>query len=296
MKRHTGLVSIITLNMNQTDVTVEFLLSLKKSKYKNFEVVVVDQNSKKDPTQALKNAFPNVIVVLNKINNGFTGGNNLAVEHTKGEFIFCVNNDTIITENLIGNLIEPLNDPTIGIVSPKIKYFFNQDIIQYAGYTQTSRYTGRNYTFGKGETDNGQHDSPKIVAYAHGCAMMIPYKIIEKIGFLDDQYFIYYEELDFSERVNAAGYKVYYNPTAEIYHKESMTTGKNSTFKEYYHTKNRILFMRKYSKKWFQIFSYGIYFILLIIPKKIVQYVPRMKFLHLKEFFRGIFWNLKNKV
>lgn len=300
MKRTKGLVSILAINMNQNHVTAEFLMSLHNSTYKKIEVIIVDQNSTEDPEELFKSAYPEVIFVKNEINNGFTGGNNTALEHSTGEFIFCVNNDTIITATLIERLVRPLlHDTCIGIVSPKIVYNENKNLIQYAGYTEINPYTGRNSCPGKGK-DNILSDCYKFsqsyqTAYAHGCAMMIPYNVIEQAGgFLDDEYFIYYEELDFSQRVKDLGYIIWYQGDATIFHKESITTGKNSVFKEYYHTRNRILFMRKHNNIGISLFVYSIYLLCLIVPKKIIQYLPTRKFKHLQAMFKGIIWNIKD--
>ncbi len=294
--RVKGLVSIITINMNQTDVTVDFLKSLNVSSYKKFEVIVVDQNSDEDPTDKLLEAYPNVILIKSKKNLGFTGGNNLGLKYSKGEYIFCVNNDTIITETLIEELIEPFkyNPFNIGVTSPKIKYYENPNIIQYAGTNKINPYTGRSVGNKKGayEVDCPECSDSYQTYYAHGCAMMIDYKVIEQVGFLDDDYFIYYEELDFSERVHAAGYKIWYVGSTYILHKESITVGKNSLFKEYYHTRNRILFMRKNKKNNFTLFVYFLFFCFFITPKKLILYSINRNFKHIQMFFKAIKWNL----
>jgi len=299
-KRIKGLVSIITINMNQIDVTVEFLKSLSISTYKNIEVIVVDQNSTIDPTSAFLKVYPSLTLIKSKINLGFTGGNNLALEYAKGEYIFCVNNDTIITDVLIEELIQPFkhNPFNIGITSPKIKYFKNPNIIQYAGSNKINQYTGRNKDSKKGikESNCPECSDSYQTSYAHGCAMMIDYKVIKEIGFLDDDYFIYYEELDFSQRAINAGFKIWYVGHTYILHKESMTVGKNSIIKEYYHTRNRILFMRKHKKNNFSLFIYYLFFSAFVIPKKIIYFVLNKNFKHIKAFFKAIKWNLTYKL
>lgn len=296
MTRVKGMVSVISINMNQMYMTAEFLESLKDSTYTNIEVIIVDQNSDEDPEKSFKQTYPDVILVKSKVNLGFTGGNNLAVEHSKGEYIFCVNNDTIIPPDLIGKLIQPFSEhKNIGIVSPKIIFYNDQSKIQYAGYTPVNNITGRNDAIGnKQHPDIPEFNQQYETEYAHGCAMMIPHSIINDIGFLTENFFIYYEELDFSQRVKNIGYKIWYNGTAHILHKESVTTGKNSTFKEYYHTKNRILFMRRHSKTYTTVFLHWIYFLTLVVSKKLITYTLQRKFTHLKEFFRAVIWNFKN--
>src|SRR5687768_14760372 len=129
------LVSIIALNYNQTTVTCEFLESTKLLTYRNFETIIVDNGSAVNPTAQLNAGnYPNLKILLSDKNLGFTGGNNLGMQHAKGDFIFIVNNDTEVTPDLIECLLEPFfKDPNIGVVCPKIRFFHHPNIIQYAG-------------------------------------------------------------------------------------------------------------------------------------------------------------------
>ena len=287
------LVSIIILNYNQIKVTFEFIESTKKLAYKNFEIILVDNASKEDPTKLVQSTYPEVKLIVNKINLGFTGGNNVGIEASKGDYYFIVNNDTEVTENLIEELLEPfLIDSSIGVVSPKIRYFSNPNLIQYAGFTEVNPFTGRNKPIGGKEMDNGQHDISGYTAYAHGAAMLVKKEVVEKVGMLPDMFFIYYEELDWSAHIKRAGYKIYYQSKALIYHKESVTMGKESAIKAYYHNRNRILFMRRNTNA--LQFSFFLFFLIfVIVPKNILKYLIKGQMTHLKNFFRGLIWNLK---
>ncbi|HYG18960.1 MAG TPA: glycosyltransferase family 2 protein, partial [Ohtaekwangia sp.] len=120
------LISLIILNYNQIKVTCEFIESTKKLTYKNYEIILVDNASKEDPTALIKSTYPEVKLIVNDTNLGFTGGNNVGIRAAKGDFYFIVNNDTEVTENLLEKLLEPFyKDPSIGVVSPKIRYFHN---------------------------------------------------------------------------------------------------------------------------------------------------------------------------
>lgn len=289
------LISIITLNYNQTPVTCEFLESLKVLNYTNFEVIVVDNASKEDPTKTIKAKYPDVKVIRSAKNLGFTGGNNLGMREAKGDFLFIVNNDTEVTPDLIGKLIEPFyRDETIGMTSPKIYYYDHPKLIQYAGFTEINPVTGRNSAIGGMEIDHGQYDEGRYTAYAHGAAMMVPREVVEKVGMLPDMFFIYYEELDWSSQIRKANYHIYYQPEALILHKESVTMGRESAIKAYYHTRNRILFMRRNSKP-SQFFLFTLFLIFFIIPKSLFKYISKMQLKHLNSFSRAIIWNIKNK-
>lgn len=287
------LISIIILNFNQLQVTLEFLDSTRKLRYKNFEIILVDNASREDPTPIVKEKFPEVILIRNEQNLGFTGGNNVGINAAKGDYIFIVNNDTEVTEMLLDELLKPFSiDPAIGVVSPKIRYFSDQRVIQYAGFTKINPITGRNRAVGDHEIDEGQHDTPGYTEYAHGAAMLVKREVVDKTKGFADIFFIYYEELDWSARIIRAGYKIYYQPTALIYHKESITMGKESAIKAYYHNRNRILFMRRNSRpSEFALFL--IFLVLAIIPKTLLKYTLKGQGEHLKNLVRALSWNLR---
>ncbi|WP_206614412.1 glycosyltransferase family 2 protein [Chitinophaga barathri] len=287
------LVSVIALNYNQTAVTCEFLESTKLLTYRNFETIIVDNGSKVNPTEALNAGnYPNLKIILSDKNLGFTGGNNLGMKHAKGDFIFIVNNDTEVTPDLIERLLEPFyEDATIGVVCPKIRFFHNPNIIQYAGFHKMNLLTGRTWAVGSKEEDNGQHDGEGPTHCAHGAAMMVKKEVIEKVGMFADKFFIYYEESDWSARIIRAGYKIYYNGKGLIFHKESITMGKESAVKVYYHTRNRILYMRRNTNK-LQLTGFLLFFTFLTFPKSVLRYTLKGQFEHLKSFLRGTFWNV----
>lgn len=292
MKDSKPLISIIALNYNQIEVTCEFLESTKKLLYPNYEIVLIDNASKENPSSIIHAKYPQVQLIVSETNLGFTGGNNLGIQNSKGDYYFIVNNDTEVTPDLLDRMLEPFFvDSSIGVVSPKIKYFSNPDIIQYAGFTEVNPFTGRGKTKGGAKLDNGDFDTPGYTAYAHGAAMLVKKEVVEKVGMLPDMFFIYYEELDWSAHIRRAGYNIYYQPKGVIFHKESITMGKESAIKAYYHTRNRILFMRRNTKS-LQFFIFTIFLLFVIIPRNTVKYIINGQFNHLKMFFRGLVWNL----
>ncbi|HVG15043.1 MAG TPA: glycosyltransferase family 2 protein [Chitinophagaceae bacterium] len=292
------LVSLITLNLDQPAVTEALLDSLfSKNKYPNIEIIVVDNNSKVNPIPKWEEKYPSVLFIRAEKNFGFTGGNNLGIKYAKGDFLFVINNDTEVTENLIGRLVDVLEkNPQIGVISPKINYFDQPDVLQYTGYTKMNYYTARNRCLGQYEKDRGQYDYlTGKTGYAHGAAMLVRREVIEKVGAFSDNFFIYYEELDWCERIKKAGYEVWIDMKALLYHKESMTVGKHSAFKEYYMNRNRILFNRKHAPPLaFIIFT--LYFTVFTIPKTLVTYIRKKQYSFIRVFWRAIEWNLKNGI
>ncbi|MEZ4885679.1 MAG: glycosyltransferase family 2 protein [Chitinophagales bacterium] len=285
------LVSLITINYNQTQATYELLQSLKNISYPNYEVIVVDNNSKESPKPLINALFPNVTVILSEKNLGFAGGNNLGVEAAKGEYLFFVNNDTEMTENVIEKLLTLFEDiPNLGMVSPKICYYDEPNRIQYAGFTRINPYTARNTTIGEHEIDEGQYSKPVPTPYAHGAAMMVKREVIDRVGLMAETFFLYYEELDWCERIRKGGYEIYVEPNALIYHKESLSVGKLSALKTYYITRNRILFMRRHASN-LQWLAFVLFLVLFTIPKNLISYGLQRDFKQIQAFMKGILWN-----
>jgi GT2 family glycosyltransferase len=287
------LVSIITLNYNQASVTAGFLESSRKLLYQNFEILVCDMASSVDPATVFNpDDFPRTSLLYANKNLGFAGGNNWGMRQAKGEFIFIVNNDTEITPDIIGELLLPFSqNPSIGVVCPKIKYFADRRIIQYAGFKPMNPFTGRTSTIGDMETDNGQHDLSGPTFGAHGCAMMVKKEVIVKTGMFPEKFFLYYEEWDWSARIRKAGFLIWYQSEATIYHKESMTVGKENPLKVYYHTRNRILYIRRNSN-FIQLVIFTFYFSCIALPKATFMYLRNRRFPELKCFLKGISYNL----
>lgn len=291
------LVSIVTLTWNTTEVTCDFLRSLNEhNTYPNLEVIIVDNGSKQDPTETFHSIYPEAKVICNGRNLGFTGGNNVGIRAAKGDYLFIVNNDTEVTPGLIEGMLEIFEQyPDAGMASPKFHYFFHKGTIEYAGYNKVNVLTGRNGMIGCREEDKGQYDEVKETNYCHGGGMMVPREVIEKVGGLPEEFFIYYEEFDWSDQVKRAGYKIYYQPKSLIYHKESMTTGKASPFKTFYHTKNRILYMRR-NVSWPNFLIFLSYFVCFTIPKNTATFIAKRQTQHLKNFWKGILWHFNRKI
>ena len=290
------LVSIVTVNFNQPVVTEQLLQSLiEVNTYEAIEIIVVDNGSNTNPIAAWSLLFPDVHFVRSEENLGFAGGNNLGIGYAKGDYIFMINNDTEVTATLISQLVDTLNaNPRIGIVSPKIHYFDHPRTLQYAGYSNMNYYVARNHCIGQFELDYGQFDALSgITGYAHGAAMMIRRETIARSGLMAENYFLYYEELDWCEAIKRAGYEVHTNLEALIYHKESVSVGKRSALKEYFMTRNRILFIRKNASA-FQFFVFCCYFSVTVIPRNIILYLKNKEFNFIPVFLNAISWHFKN--
>ncbi|HMI02545.1 MAG TPA: glycosyltransferase family 2 protein [Pedobacter sp.] len=291
-----GLISIVTVNFNQHQATLELLKSIEQHYPKaNIEIILVDNGSDIDNGALFKTTFPNILYIRSAQNLGFAGGNNLGVKQSSGEYLFFVNNDTEFSAGLLEALSGTLaNNPLIGVVSPQINYFDDQTIVQYAGFTRMNYYTCRNHCVGQFETDQGQYRNRICqTGYAHGAAMMVRRDAMDKTGLMAENFFLYYEEMDWCDRIKRAGYEIWINTSATIYHKESLSVGKNSALKEYFMNRNRILFIRRNAKTHQQLFFF-LYFITFVTPRNILKYLTSGTPGFVKVLLRAINWNLSH--
>jgi GT2 family glycosyltransferase len=287
-------VSIITVNFNQSFVTEELLSSITiNNTFPNIEIIVVDNGSKTNDVPAWQIKYPEIKFIRSEINLGFSGGNNLGIQQATGEYLFFINNDTEITPGLIDTLFATLNEHSqIGMISPKLLYFDKPKMIQYAGYTPMNYYTCRNHCIGQFETDNGQYDNITApTGYIHGAAMMVRREAIEKAGLMAENFFLYFEEYDWCDRMKKAGYEIWVDTRAMIYHKESISVGKASGLKEYFMNRNRILFIRRNAPLKARLFFY-VYFVGIVTPRNILSYITKGYKGFTAQLLKAIWWNI----
>lgn len=287
------LLSIITINYNGLKDTCELIESLPTDD-DSLEVIVVDNASTQDEASEIENRFPHVMVIRSDQNLGFAGGNNLGIQAAHGKYLFFLNNDTILHQpSAISHLIKRLeSSDEIGIVSPKIRFSWGSQPIQYAGYSPLSSITLRNKSIGCGEDDYGQYDTPHPTPYAHGAAMMVKREVVEKAGLMPECYFLYYEELDWSVMIRRAGYEIWYEPACTVFHKESQTTGRISPLKTFYITRNRLLFVNRNIKGISKYISY-LYLMVIVAPKDILKFCWQGRNDLSKATFNGIIQFMK---
>ena len=240
----TCTLSVVTVNYNGLKDTCSLIDSIPFND--KTEVIVVDNGSTADEAAIISQRYPQVKTIRSEKNLGFAGGNNLGIKAATGSYLFLVNNDTFFKVFDVRPIIKRMeSSERIAIVCPKIRFAWEPQPIQFAGYSPLSSITLRNRSIGFNEPDNGQYDTPHPTPYAHGAAMMVSRKALERVGLMPESYFLYYEELDWSMMFRRAGYDIWYDPSCTIYHKESQTTGADSPLKTYYITRNRFLFAHR---------------------------------------------------
>jgi GT2 family glycosyltransferase len=260
-------VFVSLLNFNGRKNTLECLESLKKINLADIKltVLIVDNNStepldlKDDVQGEIK-----IKVIKNKNNLGFSGGNNVGIRYAlknNADYILLLNNDTYVDPNFLTELLKTAEkDKSFGILVPKI-YFapgfeFHKDryakeqlgkVFWYAGGKMDwNNVIGSNR--GVDEVDKGQFDKTEETEIATGCCMLISREVSEKIGYFDEEYFLYYEDADLTIRAKNNGFKIMYVPGSIIWHKNAGSVGgSGSVLQDYYITRNRLLFGFRYA-------------------------------------------------
>lgn len=253
-------IAIIILNWNGKENTLDCLKSIDKSQ----KILVVDNNSTDDSVEIIKKEFPEVKIIQNPQNYGFAKGNNIGIKKALSdgaEYVFILNNDTVLEKNCLKNLLEAVKKyQEYSIFAPKIyfekNYEFHKDrysdnekgrVIWYAGgIIDWKNVYGKHR--GVDEVDCGQFDKFESTEYATGAAMFVKKEVFEKIGLLDEKYFMYYEDTDFCIRAKKAGFKILFVPNAVVYHKNAGSSSSGSHLQDYYITRNRLMFGIKYAK------------------------------------------------
>lgn len=289
-------VDIVIVNWNGWEDTIECLESIYKIDYPDYEVIIVDNHSQDDSVKRIKESSEGkaFTIIENEENYGFAEGNNIgiryALKYLNPKYILLLNNDTVVDEDFLKELVDAgENKAYIGILSPKIYHYDRPNIIWSAGCKISWKFA-RGIQIGTGELDKGQYNDQKEVEYVSGSAFLIKTDVIDEIGLMDKNYFLYFEESDWTLRANQAGYKSLYVPSAKIWHKVSRSGGGISKPAGlYYITRNRWIFM----KKWARQADYWIFIIYqavgaIIFPLILTIYYRNS---HLfKAYYKGL-WN-----
>jgi GT2 family glycosyltransferase len=247
------LVYIIVLNWNGRELVLDCLRSIQQLRYSNVTAVVVDNGSIDGSVEAVKEQFPDVILIENMRNLRWSGGNNEGIKHAlenQADYIILLNNDTIVDPDMITKLVEAAEqDPSIGLLGPKIYYHHDPELLWYAG-GRVNLIQGRLWHTGIREKDRGQYDQVSEVDYITGCALMIRAEVAHRIGLIDPAYIAYCEDVDYSIRAKQAGYRLVLVPSAKMWHKVSAYWGVVSQKKIRMKLRSQLILYRRYAPVW----------------------------------------------
>lgn len=290
------MVSIITINYNGFKDTCELINSLRQFEDYPYEIIVVDNASTNNEAKLLREKFPDIIVIASDKNLGFSGGNNLGFSRAKGDYILFINNDITIDQPILKKMICRMeSSPKIGALSPKIKYEYKQDTIQYAGYTPMHSIRISNHIIGYNQKDEGQYNIAHVTSSLHGACMLTSRKILNQAGLLTEVYFLFYEEHDWSIQLQRAGYETWYEPAVYVLHKESMTIKRGSPMRLYYLTRSRLIFTRRNNSFAYKTLAL-LYQLMIVIPKNIFNFLIHKQFNMLTFFLKGSYHGFIDRI
>lgn len=285
------LVSIIIVNFNGEKWLESCLNSLNSMTYKNFEIIIVDNDSNDSSIEIIKR-YENIKLIKNNENSGFAKGNNIGLKYSSGDYILLLNNDTIVEKDFLSKLVHKMtNNSKIGSVQPKIYQMTNHKKIESCGSYLTNNCFLYHYGFNKRENVKKYNISFKVFSNLGSC-MLIKKSVIDKIGLFDEDFLCYYEEVDFCHRVWISGYECWYEPNSSIYHYGGGTSMNfNNSIVLYNHYKNKYSSMIKnYEIK----NMYRIIYLLFANIFISLIFLLKGNLKHFIAIYRSIFWNIKN--
>jgi GT2 family glycosyltransferase len=299
-KTNKPLISAIVTNYNGWELGLisDFFESFLKEDYQNFELFFVDNASTDDSIEKVKENFGSDarLKIIERSVNIMSEGINVALNQVKGKYILFLNNDLYFQKGAIAKMVSFMEkNPQVGLVQGKIVSYFDHGKIDDVG--ETMDIYGNPMTLGAGETDKGQFNKRKEILSATGAASLLRGSLIKKIGILDPDYGIGYEDMDLALRLRLAGYKVYYLPKVLVYHKRGSSTSTASdqvkTKIKYGFNKNRLATLIK---------NYQASTLLKVLPVVVLIYIAtglsEILFKKLWRFglsrFQAIFWMLLN--
>jgi len=295
-------VIILILSYNGKYLLEDSISSYLANDYPSFEVVVIDNGSTDGTKEWIASNYPAVFVLRTEKNLGYSGGFNLGLDYafnqSKADYVLITNNDVKADSKVISELVKVAEtDPVIGFVTGKVYFFDKPDTFQTAGkHEDPVRWNGEH--IGNREIDKGQYDQVAERIFVDDIFTLVSRKLFEDTGGYDTIFRFQAEEYDWQARAKKLGYKIFYTPFAKIWHKDSMTIGKNSAFKAYYDARNPMLVILKHKspeffrKYFWQHLKKGVFRSSLVSLKQIR---PKVFLSIWRGFISGLIWGFKNK-
>lgn len=264
-------LAIILVNWNGTEDTINCIESLNKSTFKDFNIIVVDNGSDESQIERLVDYSKHITLIKAGENLGYTGGNNVGIDYAlkqKAEYVLLLNNDTYVDADALKNMIFFADsDKKIGVLSPKIFFHPSRHLIWSAGATFNDTILTGNLSGYKKE-DNHIYNQRGDVDYVSGCAMLIRSNVFLEVGKLCEDYFATCEDIDFCFKVREKGYRIFYEPTATVWHIESSSSGGSDAPQyAYYQTRNYFMFHNRWAKNIVQLWVSHSYYLAFIIKR-----------------------------
>lgn len=244
-------VALIILNWNNAPDTLACLESVLQSDYPNYHILIVDNGSTDDSAAQIRAAYPDIALLETGANLGYAGGNNVGIRRAltrDAEHVCILNNDVIVAPGFLRPLVDICaQSKGQAVATPMICEYARRDVIWALGASVDQR-SGETSRLHAGEAvQRWQGQPPFEVGFAPGTAMLIPRQVLERVGLLDEAFFLYYEEADWCLQARRAGYRMMAAPASVVWHKVSATLGETSPLVDYYMLRNHLCFI---SRNW----------------------------------------------
>lgn len=252
-RAETPSVFAIIVTWNQREETFDCLASLRDTRQPNVRMIVVDNGSDDGTAQAIRTEYPTAELLRNEINRGFAAavnqGTRLALERG-AQFVFWLNNDTVVKPDALGALLAEAGRERAGVLIPLITYFHQPQVVWSAG-ADLNPLTLEIRGDTRGLPEHGQWREVLDRQHATACAALVPRATLEKVGLLDERFFYYYDDADYSLRVVRAGLRILFVPQARVLHKVAHASGGVDTpYHRYWMGRSSILYFRKHVRGW----------------------------------------------
>ena len=291
-------IGLVTITYNSADVIRGFLESTFSQTFQNFIIYIIDNNSQDNTIEILKeNTDSRIELVKNKENVGVAKANNQGIELALKDNctqVLIINNDVEFEKQLFEKMLQIQKDKNCSLVVPKMMYFNNPDYIWYAGSDFIKKKGFIPIHKGIQQKDISQFDGVYPVEYAPTCCLLVKKEVFQDVGMMDEKYFVYFDDTDFSYRVLKDGrHKLFYFSDTKFYHKVgSLTKSVEKEKKREYrgdffikqNTRNHIYFLKKIGS------IYAYLFILFLFFKNNIKFIINPNFR--KNFHT---WKLINK-
>ena len=242
-------VYLVILNWNGWRETLACVESCRRLSWTNLHIIVVDNDSADGSEEILRQQLRDVEIIQTGANLGFAGGCNVGIRRALeagAEYLWLLNNDTVVAPEALTALVSAMEgDGAAAIAGSKIYYHDAPRQIWSAGGAWRKGWLAPRQRGGN-QVDRGQFDQPCAVGSVSGCSMLVRTAAVEKLGLMDESYFLYWEDTEWCARVGLGGFKVLFVPGSLVWHAVSVSTGQGSLLQYYYYTRNGFFFLREY--------------------------------------------------
>jgi len=280
-------VTVQVINFNGGEKIIRGLNKVFEMNFPLFEVIVIDNGSTDGSKEKIKKMFPQILLVENKKNLGSVLAHNQGFKLARGEFILSLDDDAVVSRDLLTSLLKIIEkDKLIGIIVPKLYYFKRPTTFNSTGFF-LDPFFGKTKDLGIGKQDCGQLDFQREVDYVPSAVILLRKEVINNVGGMNEDYFVYYEDVDWCKRIRDAGYKIIYTPTAKAWH-DCKTPSELSKFRVYHYSRGKTFFMiRNFSIIHNVIFSFFLF--TLYSPFRVMLFLFKRKPSLIKSYLLGIY-------